>query len=210
MRADLTARQKQFLDFITSFIRDKGYPPSIREIQKAFSLKSTKGVKDHIDRLVERGYLQRKDGSARALSLPFTRSSSGRRATDITAPIVGRVAAGIPILAVENEDGRMPVPERFQGVSGIFWLKVHGNSMIEDCIMDGDYVLVNPVPFVEQGSIAVVLVDDEATVKRFYKTADTVKLVPANPAFREMEYWGSECENISVVGKVAAVFRFAD
>jgi len=208
MRGDLTNRQRQFLDFIESFIDKKGYPPSIREIQGAFLLKSTKGVKDHIDRLVEKGYLQRKDGSARALTMSSHQTSAEKLSSDMWAPVVGRVAAGQPILAAENEEGRMPLPESFLGVKGVFWLKVHGDSMIDEGIHNGDFVLVNPVPFVEQGTIAVVLVDDEATVKRFYKKDNTIRLVPANDQFKVMEYRGEECAKISIAGKVAAVFRY--
>lgn len=208
MHGDLTARQKQFLHFIQSFIENEGYPPSIREIQKAFSLKSTKGVKGHIDRLVEKGYLNRKDGSARALSLPLHRSSYGRRIADNQAPVIGRVAAGLPILAEENEEGRMPVPERFRGIEGMFWLEVHGDSMIDEGILDGDFVLVRPVPFVEEGTVAVVFVDDEATVKKFYHRGDTIRLAPANDLYKVMEFHGSACASIRIAGKVAAVFRF--
>jgi len=205
MRSDLTARQKQFLDFIESFIREKGYPPSIRETQKAFSLKSTKGVKDHIDRLVEKGYLERENGSARALSLP-AENRAGQ--LDYRAPVIGMVAAGFPILAEENEEGKLTVPRRFRGVSGQFWLRVSGDSMIDDGIHHNDLVLVHPAPFVDQGAIAVVMVEDEATVKRFYRYGETVQLVPANKTFKIMEFFGRQCENIRIVGKVAAVFRF--
>jgi len=208
MYKDLTARQKEFLDFIQSFMKNNGYPPSIREIQHAFNLKSTKGVKGHIDRLVEKGYLNRTDGSARALSLPPHRASFGRRAVDNQAPVIGRVAAGLPILAEENEEGRMPVPERFHGIEGIFWLEVHGDSMVDEGILDGDFVLVKPVPFVEEGTVAVVLVDDEATVKKFYHRGDTIRLVPANDLYKVMEFHGSACASIRVAGKVVAVFRF--
>lgn len=210
MHSDLTARQKQFLDFIESFIVDKGYPPSIRETQKAFGLKSTKGVKDHIDRLVEKGYLNREDGSARAISLPSAGRGQPNNPYDYRAPIVGRVAAGFPILAEQNEEGHLPVPQRFRGIQDLFWLRVSGDSMIEDGIHHSDLVLVNPVPFVDQGTIAVVMVEDEATVKRFYRYGDTVKLVPANEEYKTMEYFGEECESIKLVGKVAAVFRFVN
>ena len=208
MHGDLTARQKEFLDFVTSFMEDKGYPPSIREIQSAFNLKSTKGVKGHIDRLVERGYLNRKDGSARALSLPSRKPAPEMPVKRSWAPVIGRVAAGLPILAEENEEGRMPIPERYHGIEGMFWLEVHGDSMIDEGILDGDYVLVRPVPFVEEATIAVVLIDNEATVKRFYHRGDTIRLVPANDQYKVMEYHGSACANIRVAGKVAAVFRF--
>lgn len=208
MYEDLTARQKEFLDFIQSFIKNNGYPPSIREVQQAFNLKSTKGVKCHIDRLVDKGYLNRKDGAARAISLPSNRASFGRRAIDNQAPVIGRVAAGLPILAEENEEGRMPVPERFHGIEGIFWLEVHGDSMIDEGILDGDFVLVRPAPFVEEGTVTVVLVDNEATVKKFYHRGDTIRLVPANDLYKVMEFHGSACADIRVAGKVVAVFRF--
>lgn len=208
MHNDLTARQKQFLDFIEDFILEKGYPPSIRETQKAFGLKSTKGVKDHIDRLVEKGYLERENGSARAISLSPSERNRRDCISDYNAPVIGRVAAGSPILAEENEEGSLPVPERYRGIKNLFWLKVHGDSMIEDGIHHKDLVLVHPAPFVDQGTIAVVMVDDEATVKRFYRYGETVKLVPGNPDFKVMEYVGKECENIRLVGKVAAVFRY--
>ncbi len=205
MGSDLTKRQKQFLDFICDFIDQHGYPPSIRETQKAFGLKSTKGVKDHIDRLVEKGYLNREDGSARALSI----SGAGReRQADLFAPIIGRVAAGSPILAEENEEGTMPVPERFRGIQGLFWLKVRGDSMIEEGIHNGDLVLVKPAPFVDQGTIAVIMVENEATVKKFYRYGETIRLAAANPDFPDMEFFGRQCSEIRLVGKVAAVFRY--
>lgn len=100
------------------------------------------------------------------------------------------------------------MPDRYQGIQGVFWLRVRGDSMINDGIHNGDLVLVNPVRFVEQGALAVIMVEDEATVKRFYRYGDTVKLVPANESFKAMEYFGSQLEDIRVVGKVAAVFRY--
>ncbi|HOP27515.1 MAG TPA: transcriptional repressor LexA [Candidatus Sabulitectum sp.] len=205
MGSDLTKRQKQFLEFICDFIEQHGYPPSIRETQKAFGLKSTKGVKDHIDRLVEKGYLNRENGSARALSIS---NASRERLVNFTAPIIGRVAAGSPILAEENEDGTLPVPERFRGVQGLFWLKVRGDSMIEEGIHHGDMVLVKPAPFVDQGTVAVIMVENEATVKKFYRYGDTIRLAAANPDFADMEFFGRQCSELRLVGKVVAVFRF--
>lgn len=210
MYGDLTDRQRQFLEYIQDFIMDRGYPPSIREIQKAFGLKSTKGVKDHIDRLVDKGYLNREDGSARAISLPDDQRFRDTEDPSDTAPIIGRVAAGAPILAEENEEGRLPVPDRFRGVKGQFWLRVRGDSMIDDGIHHGDMVLVHPAPFVDQGAIAVVMVDDEATVKRFFRTGNSVELVPGNAAYSPMVYSGGGCEKISLVGRVAAVLRILD
>lgn len=202
---DLTARQRQFLDFITGFVRRIGYPPSIREMQQHFRLKSTKGVKDHIDRLVEKGYLHRENGSARALRL-VERHGDGSRPSDARAPIIGSVAAGLPILAEENIQGSLPLPERYAERDGFFWLRVRGDSMIGDGILNGDLVLVCPQPFVEQNQISVVMVDFEATVKRFRREGDVVKLIPANPAYPVMEYRRENGE-VSVVGRVVAVYR---
>ncbi len=203
--SDLTVRQKQFLDFITGFVARKGYPPSIRDMQQHFRLKSTKGVKDHVDRLVEKGYLQRENGAARALSLT-SRAGDGRRRSDIRAPIVGSVAAGLPILAEENLQGSLPLPERFAGREGLFWLRVRGDSMTDDGILHGDLVLVAPQPFVEQNQISVVMVDSEATVKRFRRDGDVIRLIPGNPSYPVMEYRRGDGE-VSVVGRVIAVYR---
>ncbi|PIE52166.1 repressor LexA [Candidatus Fermentibacteria bacterium] len=206
MRTDLTARQRQFLEYIESFIADRGYPPSIREIQNSFGLKSTKGVKDHIDRLVERGYLLREDGAARALAL----SSSVNRTVryPFAAPIIGRVAAGLPILAEANEEGALPVPEEFRNIDGLFWLKVRGDSMTGDGINSGDLVLVKPAQFVPQGTLSVIMVENEATVKRFYKYGETVQLVPSNEEYSVMEYFGKQLAEIRIIGKVIALFRY--
>lgn len=200
----------EFYDFIEDYINQKGYAPSIREIQAAFNLKSTKGVKDHIDRLVDKGLLIRKSGTARALALPNKRASKGRRLSDKTyfAPVIGKVAAGFPILATQNRNGQLPVPTSLSHVSGLFWLEVQGDSMINEGIFEGDYVLVQPVPFLEQGSLAVIRIDDEATVKRYYHYGDTIKLVPANPDYKTMEYFKTATDEIAIEGKVVSVFRF--
>ncbi len=202
---DLTSRQRQFLEFITGFLKEVGYPPSIRQMQQHFALKSTKGVKDHVDRLVEKGYLQRENGSARALRL-VSRLGDGRRIADTRAPIVGSVAAGLPILAEENIQGSLPLPERYADRQGLFWLRVRGESMTGDGILDGDLVLVLPQPFVEQNQISVVMVNCEATVKRFRREGDVVKLIPGNPDFPVMEFRREDGE-VSVVGRVVALHR---
>ena len=202
---ELTSRQKQFLDFITGFLARSGYPPSIREMQRHFKLKSTKGVKDHLDRLVDKGYLERENGSARAIRVT-ARSGGGRRFSDARAPIVGHVAAGLPIHADENIQGSLPLPERHAGREGLFWLRVRGDSMNGEGILDGDLVLVLPQPFVEQNQISVVMVNDEATVKRFRREGEVVRLIPGNPDYPVQEYRREDGE-VSVVGRVVSVFR---
>jgi len=199
---DLTARQRQVLDYISSFIMQMSYPPTIRQIQEHFGLRSTKGVKDHIDRLVEKGYLRRTEGAARGLEVVDPEKAPPAAGI----PLVGRVAAGLPILARENVEEIMPIPLRMARTDGMFLLRVSGDSMKGAAILDGDLVLVRPQPFVEQGQIAVVLIGDEATVKRFYRKGSTIELKPENPDFQPIicrEY----DDDVRVLGRVTAVFR---
>ena len=200
----ITDRQKQFFDFICDFIDEYAYPPSIRDIQKHFGLKSTKGVKDHIDRLVEKGYLIRADGTARALKVVKDSDKSV-----IKVPLVGSVAAGLPILADENIEDYLPVSSDTARSEGMFYLRVNGNSMINAGILDGDLVLVRPQPFVEQGQIAVVRIGDEATVKRFFRFDNRIELYPENPDYKPIVYFEEDAD-VMVVGKVTAVFRILE
>lgn len=197
----ITARQKQVLDFISDFISKNSYAPSIREIQSYFGLKSTKGVKDHIDRLVQKGYLRRSDGTARALIV--TGHSTALPVRNV--PVVGRVAAGIPLLAEQNIQEYIPVSRKTARSDDMFYLRVRGDSMIGAGILEGDLVLVRPQPFVEQGEIAVVLIDNEATVKRFYMRNNRIELLPENPEYDPIICLGNE--EVSIIGKVTAVFR---
>ncbi|NOQ22298.1 MAG: transcriptional repressor LexA [Candidatus Aegiribacteria sp.] len=197
----ITDRQKQVLEYICDFIDEHSYAPSIRDIQKHFGLKSTKGVKDHIDRLVDKGYLNRKEGTARALKVIRDDTKAIKK-----VPLVGTVAAGLPLLAEENIEDYLPVSADMGRTEGMFFLRVNGDSMINAAILDGDLVLVRPQPFVEQGEIAVVRIGDEATVKRFFRFDSRIELLPENPDFEPIVYW-DEDEDIRVVGKVTAVLR---
>lgn len=197
----ITDRQKQVLDFIRDFIHENSYAPSIRDIQAHFGLKSTKGVKDHIDRLVDKGYLTRKEGTARALHVVNDRDNFIKR-----VPLVGTVAAGLPLLAEENIEDYIPVSSNLLRTDGMFYLRVNGNSMVNAAICDGDLVLVRPQPFVEQGQIAVVRIGDEATVKRFFRFDNRIELYPENPDFKPIVCW-EEDEDVRIIGKVTAVFR---
>jgi repressor LexA len=198
---ELTSRQREMFGFVRDFTGSHGYPPTIREIQQHFGLHSTKGVKDHIDKLVAKGYLVREDGSARALRIP----GGGSSGEAVSVPLVGSVAAGLPLLATENVEDYYRVSRRLGGGGGTFLLRVSGDSMKDAAILDGDMVLVRQQPFVEQGEIAVVLVDDEATVKRFYRYRDRIELVPENPSFGTMSFGPDD--GVMVVGKVIGVFR---
>ena len=197
----ITDRQKQVLDYICDYIDEHSYAPSIRDIQGHFGLKSTKGVKDHIDRLVEKGYLIRTEGTARALKVVGDINTGVKK-----IPLVGSVAAGLPLLAEENIEDYMPVSADMAKTEGAFFLRVNGDSMIGAAILHGDLVLVRPQPFVEQGEIAVVRIGDEATVKRFFRFSTRIELHSENPDFEPIVYW-NEDEDIRVVGKVTAVFR---
>jgi len=200
----ITDRQRQVLDFISAYISENAYPPSIRDIQNHFGLKSTKGVKDHIDRLVEKGYLNRTDGTARALEVVASKENVVK-----TIPLVGTVAAGLPILAEENIEDYLPVSAASARTEGMFYLRVNGDSMINAAILDNDLVLVRPQPFVEQGEIAVVRMGDEATVKRFFRFANRIELYPENPNYKPIVYW-EEDTDVRVVGKVVGVLRMLE
>lgn len=200
----ITDRQKQVLDFIGDYINEHAYPPSIRDIQKHFKLKSTKGVKDHIDRLVEKGYLKRMDGAARALEVIHPRERSAK-----IIPLVGTVAAGLPILAEENIEAYVYTSADTVRTEGMFYLRVSGDSMINAAILEGDLVLVRPQPIVEQGEIAVVRIGDEATVKRFFRFGNRIELYPENQNYKPIVYWEGD-EDVRVVGKVTAVFRMLE
>jgi repressor LexA len=196
----LTERRKRILDFVDEFLRDHGFPPSIREIGAAVGLSSTKSVKDHVDKLVEAGLLNRSGRNARTLTL---QKEAGDR-----IPVIGQVAAGLPILAQENVTGYVSFP----GVPsrGHFFLRVKGDSMTGAGILEGDLVLVRSQPFVEQREIAVMLVGEEATVKRFFRrSGNRVELRPENPAHSTMIYGPSD-ERVSVEGKVIAVLRLLE
>lgn len=197
----ITDRQKQVLEYICDFIDEHSYAPSIRDIQKHFGLKSTKGVKDHIDRLVEKGYLIRADGTARALKVVRENDETTRK-----VPLVGTVAAGLPLLAEQNIEDYLPVSADMARTDGMFYLRVKGDSMINAAILEGDLVLVRPQPFVEQGEIAVVRIGDEATVKRFFRFNTRIELYSDNPNYKPI-ILNDEDEDVRIVGKVTAVFR---
>jgi repressor LexA len=199
---ELTDRQRHVLEYISTYIGRCSYPPTIREIQANFGLKSTKGVKDHIDRLVEKGFLRRVEGAARALEVVNPRQAPSA----VSVPLVGRVAAGVPLLAEENIQEFMALPGRLARSEGMFLLRVSGDSMKDAAILDGDMVLVRPQPFVEQGQIAVVLIGCEATVKRFYRRGSLIELRPENADFQPIICSETDDE-VRVLGRVAAVFR---
>jgi len=203
MPEPLTERQRQILQFIKDEIRTKGYPPSVREIGEAIGLSSSSTVHGHMTRLEEKGYIRRDPTKPRAIEvllgpddLPF----APREVASI--PLVGRVTAGNPILAVENIDDYLPLPRSLADQEDCFLLRVVGDSMIEAGILDGDLVIVRKQPTANNGDIVVAMIDDEATVKRFYRENGHIRLEPANPAYSPII-----SSNAAVLGKVTGLIR---
>ena len=205
MRQPLTARQREALDFITYCLDERGYPPTLREIGEHMGIRSTNGVNDHLKALERKGYLVREELKSRAL-----RPVAMTQAKKAEVPILGRVAAGQPILASENVVDKVVVDRFFIGAASgrdVFGLVVQGESMIEDGIYDGDYIFVRKQATAERGEIVVVMIDGEATVKRIYPEGDRVRLQPANQAMRPIYVSRDEFRAIDILGKVIGVYR---
>jgi repressor LexA len=197
----LTEKQQAILEFINDYVKDNGFPPSVREIGRHFGVYPAT-VQDHITALERKGYLQKKRFQSRTLSVP---ASSRRRFVD-GIPIVGRVAAGLPLLAQENIEDMIQLPKEW-APAGAFLLKVQGNSMEGAHILDGDYVLVHPQQTAANGELVVALIGDEATVKRFYRNERGIMLKAENPNYEPIELESSGATSFSIVGKVMGVLR---
>ena len=197
MAKGLTRRQQEILDFIIDCIREDRMPPTIAEIGAHFGITSTNGVNDHLVALEKKGYIER---SSKARSIQVTgKAGAGLYEADSTAlPLVGRIAAGSPILAEENIDEYVPVPAS-QASAGGFCLMVHGDSMIEDGILEGDTIVVDPQRRVRKGDIVVAVIDGEATVKHFFREGDSIELRPANSSMKSMHFHAREVELQGVV-----------
>jgi len=204
----LSKRQQEILDYIKREVRDKGYPPSVREIGEAVGLASSSTVHGHLARLEQKGLIRRDPTKPRAIEVldDLDEPQSRFEYSTVMAPIVGRVTAGIPITAVENIDDYFPLPSRFVGDSHVFLLEVVGESMIDAGILDGDLVIVRQQNTAHNGEIVVAMTeDDEATVKRFFREADHIRLQPENPTMDAMRY-----NHVTILGKVIGVFRNVD
>ncbi len=198
----ITDKQQQILDYIKQEILNKGYPPTVRDICEAVKLKSTSSVHSHLESLEKNGYIRRDPTKPRAIEIIDDNFNLTRREV-VNVPMVGRVAAGEPILAVENIDSYFPIPAEFMPNAESFMLKVKGESMINAGIMDGDQILVERCNSARNGDMVVALVDDSATVKTFYKEADHIRLQPENDTMDPIIV--PDCE---ILGKVFGVFRF--
>jgi len=202
--AMLTEKQQAILDFINEYVEDNGFPPSVREIGRHFEIYPAT-VQDHISALERKGYLQKKRFQSRTLSILSRRTSTDREATS-AIPIVGRVAAGLPLLAQENVQDTVQLPKQWAS-AGAFLLKIQGNSMEGAHILDGDYVLVHPQQTAENGEIVVALIGEEATVKRFYRNDHGVTLKAENPKYKPIQIQRDETPSFKIIGRVMGVFR---
>lgn len=199
---DLTERQREVLDFISGSINRCGYPPTLREIGSHFGIRSTNGVNDHLRALEKKGYLQREDLKSRALR-PLMASNQM-----VDVPILGKVAAGQPLLAVRNYEDTVKVDRFFIGQTReVFALRVKGESMIEDGIYDGDYVFVRKQLQADPGEVVVAMIGDEATVKRYYPEGDTIRFQPANASMQPIVVRKRDFRSVNLIGVVIGVYR---
>lgn len=196
-----TERQRRILEVIREFTEDRGYPPSVREIGERVGLSSSSTVQSHLKTLERRGLIRRDPTKPRAL-VPQNGPVHARGPEYGVLPIVGKVAAGVPITAAENVEGEFVVPASFARHPESFMLRVQGDSMVEAAILDGDLIVVTPRPTAENGEIVVAMLEGEATVKRFYREAGRVRLQPEN---RRME--PIYADDVSIIGRVEAVIR---
>ena len=209
----INKREKAILKFIEKEMGENGYAPSVREIGKAVGLKSTATVHNYLAKLAEKGYIKKEEQKGRTLRL--LKGGNGedmaKKQEDknyytgkemVEVPVIGKITAGEPILAVENITDTFPIPIDFVGNSESFMLTVRGESMIEAGILDGDYILVKRQNTAENGQIVVALIDDSATVKTFYKEKDHIRLQPENSTMDPIIV-----PNCEILGKVAGVFR---
>lgn len=204
-RQKLTKRQAQIYDYICGEVADKGYPPSVREIANAVGLSSPSTVHTHLQVLEDKGYIKRDLSKPRALEIigkDSVSASTGSMERVTSIPLVGRVAAGAPILAEQNVEAMIPLPEAIVGDSASFVLRVQGESMIQAGIFNGDFVVVKEQNDAINGQIVVALIDDEATVKTFYREKDRIRLQPENPTMAPIYV-----KDPIILGRVVALVR---
>lgn len=198
----ISDKQKEILEYMKQEILNKGYPPTVRDICEAVKLKSTSSVHSHLETLEKNGYIRRDPTKPRAIEIIDDNFNLTRREMT-NVPMLGRVAAGEPILAVENVESYFPIPTEYMPNNEAFMLKVKGESMINAGIFDGDNVLVEKCNTARNGDMVVALVDDSATVKIFYKEANHIRLQPENDTMDPIIV-----DNCEILGKVFGVFRF--
>jgi repressor LexA len=206
MSSGLTEKQEKILNFIREYRAENGYPPTLREIGNQFGIASTFGVKRHLDALVKKGFINIESNASRGIK--FTRNQEEE---DIISgirriPVIGRVAAGTPILAMENIEGSIIIDPALSKSGNCFALKVKGDSMINAGIFEGDLVIVNPQTNASNNEIIVARIEDEVTVKRFERSRDRMQLIPENDSYKPIDVTGRE--SFSIIGKVVGVLRW--
>ncbi len=199
----LTEKEKAMYEFICETIRKEGFAPSVRDIQNALGIKSTSTVHSYLNRLEEKGAIRKENGKSRTLRVDAKTSEPAR--TTVKVPIIGKVTAGLPILATENFEGYFdfPLMNRSYAGNSLFALRVRGTSMIGAGIMDGDVIVVRKQATAENGTIVVALIDDEATVKTFYRENGHFRLQPENPTMDPIIV-----DEVLILGQVISSFRF--
>ena len=197
----ISTKQQEILEFIKNEILNKGYPPSVRDICEAVHLKSTSSVHSHLETLEKNGYIRRDPTKPRAIEIIDDNFNLVRREV-VNVPLLGTVAAGVPLLAVENVENYFPIPAEYMPNTDCFMLKVKGESMINAGIFDGDYIMVLQQNVASNGEMIVALVDDSATVKTFYKENGHYRLQPENDSMDPIIV-----DDVQILGKVCGVFR---
>ncbi len=201
-REKISAKQTEVLEFLKNEILNKGYPPSVREICEAVNLKSTSSVFAHLETLEKKGYIRRDPTKPRAIEIIDDNFNMLRRDM-VSVPVVGRVAAGQPLLATQNIESYFPIPAEYMPRKEAFMLRVKGESMIEAGIFDGDTIIVERTEDVKNGDMVVALIEDSATVKTFYKEQGYIRLQPENSSMDPIIV-----DDCMILGKVFGVFRF--
>jgi len=226
MAEALTQRQREILEFISASIVERGFPPTLREIGEHFNIRSTNGVNDHLKALEKKGHLRREDLKSRAMRpvlpdgsgelIPMARRAMGTGDVQVISdsddmaeiPILGRVAAGQPILAIEQATDSVKVDRvLIGGHREVFGLRIVGESMIEDGIFDGDYVFVKKTPSAHTGDIVVAMIEGEATVKRYYPEGDRIRFQPANSNMSPIIVRKADFKSVDIIGIVVGVYR---
>jgi repressor LexA len=205
MKPSLTKRQASILAFLKKYLQEKGYPPTVREIAAHFHISSPRGAKKHLDVLETKGYIQKLPRSPRAIEL----RDGSRAATSslpILVPILGQVRAGIPNLALQEVIGHLTLDSSLAQDSDVFALQVRGDSMVEAGILEGDYAVVKPQAHAANDEIVVALVGEEATVKRFHREKDQIRLEPANARLKPIVVT-ARSEEFKILGKVVGIVR---
>ncbi|MDZ7723578.1 MAG: transcriptional repressor LexA [candidate division KSB1 bacterium] len=202
----MTTKQAQVLEAVRSYQTDYGYSPTVRELADVFGQSSTAGIHKILKVLREKGYLTKTDGKSRSLNLVDTNPDFEARSGAKSYPILGQVQAGMPQLAYEDKEGEMMLDEEWAGDEDTFLLRVKGQSMIDADIRDGDIIVVKQTQSCHNGDIVIALLDDEATVKRFYKEHDRIRLQPENPTMQPI-YIDRDHPNFSVIGLVRGLLR---